>query len=55
MKELLSTERDYTHHAWNGEWLNWDDWSKFMTGLINRCAVTAKSKGYQAFGMAFYG
>ena len=55
MKELLATERDYTHHAWNGKWLNWNDWSNFMTGLINRCAVTAKAKGYQAFGMAYYG
>ncbi|XP_065053151.1 properdin-like [Rhopilema esculentum] len=55
LKEMLITERDHTSHAWNGEWIDWNNWDIYMKGFIHRCAMKTTSKNYRVFGMSYYG
>ena len=55
MHQLLITERDHTSHAWNGMWIDWNNWDSYMAAFIDRCAVKAKAMNYRVFGMSYYG
>jgi len=55
MHQLLITERDHTSHAWNGMWIDWNNWDSYMAGFIDRCAVKTKIMNYAVFGMSHYG
>ncbi len=55
MPEMLLTERDSTHPAWNGKYVDWGNWNTYIVKLICRCAEKAKSKNYKFFGLQFYG
>ena len=55
MHQLLINERDHTSHAWNGMWIDWNNWDNYMADFIDRCAVKTKIMNYAVFGMSHYG
>ncbi|KAL9985033.1 hypothetical protein ACROYT_G007389 [Oculina patagonica] len=53
--ELLMTDRDPTSHAYSGKPVDWKNWNEYLPDLVCRCAKKTRDKGYNVFGLQFYG
>lgn len=53
--ELLMTDRDPTSHAYSGKPVDWKNWNEYLHDLVCRCAKKTRDKGYNVFGLQFYG
>ena len=55
LPDYILNERDYRHGSWNGRLIEWNNWNKYIPGLICRCAAKAKALGHTTFSIQFYG
>lgn len=55
LPELILTERDPSHRAWNGKMIDWKNWDDYHVKFICRCAAKAKELHYAFFSTQFYG
>ncbi|XP_066936875.1 uncharacterized protein [Clytia hemisphaerica] len=55
LPELILTERDPSHRAWNGKMIDWHNWNTYHKEFICRCAAKAKELNYAFFSTQFYG
>ena len=55
LPELLMTDRDVTSHAYSGKKIDWKNWNEYLPDLVCRCAKKTRDKGYNVFGLQFYG
>eukprot|EP00112_Aurelia_sp_Birch-Aquarium-sp1_P000133 Seg1010.8 transcript_id=Seg1010.8/GoldUCD/mRNA.D3Y31 product="hypothetical protein" protein_id=Seg1010.8/GoldUCD/D3Y31 len=54
-RNMLFTERDETHHLWNGHTIDWANWNTYMPDLVDRCASKAKAHWFKSFAVSYYG
>jgi len=55
LREMLLNDRDKYSTYHDGHRLDWRKWDKSMHSLACRCAKKAEEKGYQYFGLQFFG
>ncbi|XP_048578758.1 uncharacterized protein LOC116618880 isoform X2 [Nematostella vectensis] len=52
---LLFTDRDPTAPEYSGKFVDLLNWNSYLKKLRCRCATEAKAKGYNVFGLQWYG
>ena len=55
LTELILTERDPSHSAYNGRELDLMNFDHYLPAFICRCAEAAMKKGYKYFGLQVWG
>ncbi|KAL9980069.1 hypothetical protein ACROYT_G008610 [Oculina patagonica] len=55
LPELLLTARDATSSVYFGENINWNDWANFIDRFTCECALMARQRNYEYFGIENYG
>ncbi|KAJ7383586.1 hypothetical protein OS493_026771 [Desmophyllum pertusum] len=53
--ELIMTDRDPTSDVYSGKKVEWKNWNEYLPDLVCRCAKKTRDKGYNVFGLQFYG
>ncbi|KXJ24916.1 coadhesin [Exaiptasia diaphana] len=55
LPELLINDRDPTHPAYSGRMIDWYNFDHYLKDFVCRCADKTKARGYEYFGLQFYG
>lgn len=56
LPNYIYNERDpKVKHNYGGRKIDWGNWNNYYPGFACRCAEKAKEKGYDLFGVQFYG
>ena len=55
LPKYILTERDYSHHTYEGNLIKWQEWNNYSPLMLCRCATKAKKMGYTTFSMQFFG
>lgn len=55
LNDYILTDRDYNHPAFSGQFIDWNNFETYLPDLSCRCAQKAATKGYNTFGIQYYG
>ena len=55
LPDYILTDREKGLKVYSGRWVEWKNWDQYLPNVACRCAKKAKEKGYNTFGLQYYG
>ena len=55
LPEYIMTDREKKLAIYSGQSIDWRNWDVYLPGFVCRCAKAAKERGYNTFGVQYYG